>query len=139
MADVKKKFITSDDGMAPDKDYKQDIKMLTCEWLENDIEIRKESFAQKHVIGQRVALIAGIVPLFMLGILLGLVFWPSSVFYDMGELPQTFFISASFLSFIVIYAILIKGMFHRPAEEDGGSFPTKEVVENIADKIHGNP
>ena len=139
MADVKKQFITSDDGMAPGKDYKQEIKMLTCGRLENDIFIRKVSFEQKHVIGQRVALIACIVPLLMLGVLLGLVFWPGSVFYDMGELPQTFFISASFLSFIVIYAILIKGMFHRPAEEDGGSFPTKDVVENIADKIHGNP
>ena len=81
----------------------------------------------KRNYGKVVAIIAGIVPLVLMGLLAWQISTPNSAFMLMKELPQTILISGCFLSFIVIYTILIKGMFSH-AKEDEAS-PIKEAVD----------
>ena len=100
------------------------------EFLVTGTEINRERLAKmkiKRNYGKVVAFIAGFVPLFLMGLLAWQIYTPNSAFMLMEKLPQAILISGCFLSFIVIYTILIKGMFSH-AKEDEAS-PIKEAVD----------
>ncbi len=125
---------------------------LLCSWLEYELsETKKKGRAhtlddeklslqkQKRFFGVFVACIAIIVPLIILGVLSYQLLVSDSAFYKMGIIPQTIFISASFLSFIVIYTVLIKGMFEQKKEEENQS-PIKKAVDILREyRSHDSP
>ena len=82
---------------------------------------------QKRVFSPVVAVFAIFTPLILLGLLAWQLYIPNSTFRYMDSLPQAILISGCFLSFVVIYTILIKGMFSH-AKEDEAS-PIKEVTD----------
>ena len=100
------------------------------EFLVTCTQISKERLAKmelKRNYGKVVAFIAGFVPLVLMVLLAWQISTPNSAFMLMEKLPQAILISGCFLSFIVIYTILIKGMFSH-AKEDEAS-PIKEAVD----------
>ena len=135
------KLEQSEAGTA-DKNYDNEFKRLVCNWLQEELEVKTdksghtisdeilESRKQKRRIGWGVAVVAAIVPLVMLSIMVWLMVCRWDGMGGMREWTRTAFISGSFLSFIVIYAALIKGMFSRTKEEEEeGALPIKEASD----------
>ncbi|MGI9348143.1 MAG: hypothetical protein ACR2PV_09180 [Gammaproteobacteria bacterium] len=100
------------------------------------LNINKEKLKrlrQKRFFSPVVAIFAMTTPLILLGLLAWQIYIPNSTFMGMMPIPQALLISGCVLSFIVIYTILIKGMFSH-AKEDEAS-PIKEVT-NILREHH---
>ncbi len=128
-----------------------DLNSLICAWLEYRFDQEKSqnthtlhdeklsSQKQKRIFGKWVACIAMIVPLIILVVLSYQLLAGDSVFHTMKDIPQSIVISASFLSFIVIYTVLIKGMFEQKKEEENQS-PVKEAVDILREyRSHDSP
>ena len=118
------------------KEEAKNVKDLHYDFLLSELEektylnINKEKLKrlwQKRVFSPVVAVFAIFTPLILLGLLAWQLYIPNSTFRYMDSLPQAILISGCFLSFVVIYTILIKGMFSR-AKEDEAS-PIKEVTD----------
>ena len=136
-----------------EKDYNAEIKRIVASYLETELNQKSERLSHKitqarldditdrRKLGKIFAKIAGTVPLVMLLILvfqLHLGFpeigmntenadnaSPDSA--NMANWAKIVFISGSFLSFIVIYPVLIKGMFQQHKDEAEDS-PVKEAI-----------
>ena len=134
------KLEQSEAGTA-DKNYDNEFKRLVCNWLQDELDLKTDKSAhtisdeilksrkQKRQIGWGVAVVAAIVPLAMLSIMVWLMIYKwDGMGGGMREWTRTAFVSGSFLSFIVIYAVLIKGMFSRTKEEEDAS-PIKEASD----------
>ncbi len=95
-----------------------------------ELQIASQEFISiKHINefgGKLVARIAIFTPLIILLVLLLQLINPYCIFGTIAPIPQAIFISASFLSFIVIYTVLIKGLFGRQKEKES-SWPIKEL------------
>ncbi len=127
--------------------HDDEFKSLACAWLMHRLDTagphtlhdeKLFSQKQKRIFGKWVASIAMITPLIILGVLSYQLLVSDSAFYKMGVIPQTIFISASFLCFIVIYTMLIKGMFEQNKEEDQS--PLKEVGDILREyRSHDSP
>ena len=123
--------------------YDDQIKLLVAEWLEFEIVSRKDKgtstiadekiaeLNQRRFLGKIIAGSGGITAFAILFFLAYQMIMPGSVFCKMEPIPQAVFISASFLSFIVIYATLIKGLFYKSKDEADIS-PIKEATDMLA-------
>ncbi len=119
------------------KKIKDSLEYDLIELKRNLSSARLVSIQQKTSFGKWVACIAMIVPLIILVVLLFQLLTPDSIFHKMTYIPQTIFISASFLCFIVIYTMLIKGMFEQKEEDQS---PLKEVEDFLRNlRPHDSP
>ena len=132
----------------PVKSYDDKLKSIVCEWLQDELTLKQDETAhtigdeklverqQRRKLGKIVAWTSGVVSLLVLIMMLALVMRSSSPLYGMEPLPQAVFISASFLCFIAVFAMLIRGMFQSPKEEIDSS-PIKEAAEILRDLRSG--
>ncbi len=128
----------------PDDEFKS----LVCSWLRHRLDQEKNQDAhtlddeklssqkQKRYLGWGVAIIAITTPLVILWLLLSQIMNYYSGFHKMGDIPQAILISVSFLSFIVIYTMLIKGLFEQKKEKE--TLLSIEEIGNIWHKFHQN-
>ena len=120
--------------------------IIEAELLTKDASLRRIAeeitlLRWKRRIGTISVIIAGIVPLLLL---YKFVFGDIKAIIDIGQefkeaavIPIIVIISASVLSFVIIYGILIKNMFSLPPKQDASETPLKEILE-IVRKISGN-
>ncbi len=116
-----------------DSEETQILKQTQEEFATLGLEAKKKSDEELISIknrnefgGKLVARIAIFTPLIILLVLLIQLINPCNVFGTMEPIPQAIFISASFLSFIVIYTMLIKGLLGQQNEKES-SLPIKEL------------
>ncbi len=130
-------FQTSKEALsAPKSNDSEETKSIEQELVIMELElanVKLASIKQKVEFGKWVAIIAIITPLIILGMLLYQLMASDSVFCKMQAIPQAILISASFLSFIVIYTMLIKGMFEQKKEESQSL--TKAAMDNVVREI----
>ena len=122
--------------------------IIEAELLTKDASLRRIAeeitlLRWKRRIGTISVIIAGIVPLLLL---FKFVFGDMKAIIDIGQefkkealIPIVVIISASILSFVIIYGILIKNMFSLPPKQDTSTseIPIKEIIQ-IARKTSGN-
>ena len=122
--------------------------IIEAELLTRDASLRRIAeeltlLRWKRKIGLISVIIAGIVPLLLL---FKFVFGDMKAIIDIGQefkkealIPIVVIISASILSFVIIYGILIKNMFSLPPKQDTSTseIPIKEIIQ-IARKTSGN-
>ena len=106
------------ENSAAAKDYDDEIRRILCEQIEFDSEEIDKGRKQRRWLGWVFAVVAGCVPLAILGFLAYQMTGEFTAFSKMNDAAKAVFISASFLSFIVIYAVLIRGMFHRSGGDE---------------------
>ena len=143
--------VKTPDSSAPKNDYQKEILDVLFASIEMDnltknayakkIEAETTSLILKRRIGMLVSAIALIVPLVLL-FLAGFVVYMDAFKAANGEFPivKVVIISASVLSFVIIYGILIKGMFASPPREDNtsNSIPNIREIMEIAEKTNIN-
>ena len=120
--------------------------IIEAELLTRDASLRRIAeeltlLRWKRKIGLISVIIAGIVPLLLL---FKFVFGDMKAIIDIGQefkkealIPIVVIISASILSFVIIYGILIKNMFSLPPKQDTSEISLKEIIE-IVRKTSGN-
>ena len=120
--------------------------IIEAELLARDASLRRiveelTLLRWKRKIGLISVIIAGIVPLLLL---CKFVFGDMKAIIDIGQefkkealIPIVVIISASILSFVIIYGILIKNMFSLPPKQDTSEISLKEIIE-IVRKTSGN-
>ena len=116
------------------KNFDDKIKEAICNRMLYDIDGPLERAVvdgrkMKLLFGRILVPLAAAVPLAMLGILAWNLLYGCGGFRKMHEWAQVVYISGSFLSFVVIYAVLIKGMFSHGNEEDSGALSAKNAAE----------
>ena len=143
--------VKTPDSSAPKNDYQKEILGVLFASIEMD-NLTKNAYAKKigaettslilkRRIGMLVSAIALIVPLVLL-FLAGFVVYMDAFKVANDEFPivKVVIISASVLSFVIIYGILIKGMFASPPREDNtsNSIPNIREIMEIAEKTNIN-
>ena len=143
--------VKTPDSSAPKNDYQKEILDVLFASIEMDnltknayakkIEAETTSLILKRRIGMLVSAIALTVPLVLL-LLAGFVVHMDAFKAASSEFPivKVVIISASVLSFVIIYGILIKGMFASPPREDNtsNSIPNIREIMEIAEKTNIN-
>ena len=125
------------------KNFDDKIKAAICEQLEAETNgsIAREVLAthkMKRWFGWILVPLAAATPLTMLGILVWNLLCGCGDFHNMDKWAQVVYVSGSFLSFVVIYAVLIKGMFSHGKEENSGEFSAKDAAELLRELRSGD-
>lgn len=133
------------EGTSPN--YDNEIKRLTALWLSAELTDRSEKVSHetsklaleerkwkltvakwKLAVGKWIVFVAAVLPLIFFGVLAWQISDECSAFNRLGDIPQAILISASILSFVAIYVVLIKGMFQHAKNDDDDSHSTSEMM-----------
>lgn len=131
---------TAQNKESASSNYDNEIKRLITRWLEGELSDRAEKIAHetselalnerkwKLFAGKCVVFVAAFLPLVFFGVLAWQISYECSAFNKLEDIPQAILISASILSFVAIYAVLIKGMFQHAKDDGKDSHPINEVT-----------